>query len=51
LDPDVTEEFEKWFAERGISSEALADQVADVKAWKEQKEYMRWLNELRTFLK
>lgn len=51
LDPDVQEEFEKWFAERGISSELLGDHVADVKAWKEQKEYIRWLNDLKTFLK
>ncbi|GAA5881258.1 hypothetical protein JCM3774_002866 [Rhodotorula dairenensis] len=49
LDEGVQSEFETYLEERGINS-ALALFIPDLAEWKEQKEYVRWLEGTKTFL-
>ncbi|BGP39560.1 Mitochondrial acidic protein mam33 [Rhodotorula kratochvilovae] len=49
LDEGVQSEFEAYLEERGINS-ALALFIPDLAEWKEQKEYVRWLDGTKTFL-
>jgi len=49
LDVGVQEEFEKWLNERGVN-EGLATFVPEYSEFKEQKEYVRWLDNVKTFV-
>ncbi|BGP55154.1 hypothetical protein JCM8202_002787 [Rhodotorula sphaerocarpa] len=49
LDEGVQSEFETYLEERGINS-ALALFIPDLAEWKEQKEYVRWLEGTKAFL-
>ncbi|GAA5895127.1 hypothetical protein JCM8208_000121 [Rhodotorula glutinis] len=49
LDEGVQTEFEAYLEERGINS-ALALFIPDLAEWKEQKEYVRWLDGTKSFL-
>ncbi|TNY18079.1 mitochondrial glyco protein [Rhodotorula diobovata] len=49
LDEGVQTEFEAYLEERGINS-ALALFIPDLAEWKEQKEYVRWLEGTKAFL-
>jgi len=49
LDPGVQEEFEKFLEERGVD-ESLALFVPDYAEFKEQKEYIRWLENVKNFV-
>ncbi|GAA5990934.1 hypothetical protein JCM10908_000087 [Rhodotorula pacifica] len=49
LDEGVQSEFETYLEERGVNS-ALALFIPDLAEWKEQKEYVRWLEGTKTFL-
>lgn len=49
LDVSVQEEFEKFLQERGIN-EHLALFIPDYSELKEQKEYVRWLENVKKFV-
>ncbi|BGP24204.1 regulatory protein suaprga1 [Rhodotorula toruloides] len=49
LDEGVQTEFEEYLEERGINS-SLALLIPDLAEWKEQKEYVRWLEGIKGFL-
>ncbi|KAG1775566.1 mitochondrial glycoprotein [Suillus placidus] len=49
LDVSVQEEIEKWVQERGIN-ENLATFVPEYSEYKEQKEYVRWLDNVKNFV-
>ncbi|EIN08552.1 regulatory protein suaprga1 [Punctularia strigosozonata HHB-11173 SS5] len=49
LDVGLQEEFEKWLQERGIN-ETLALFVPEFCEYKEQKEYVRWLGNMKKFI-
>ncbi|KAG1903114.1 mitochondrial glycoprotein [Suillus fuscotomentosus] len=49
LDVSVQEEIEKWLQERGIN-ENLATFVPEYSEFKEQKEYVRWLDNVKNFV-
>ncbi|KZT54627.1 mitochondrial glyco protein, partial [Calocera cornea HHB12733] len=49
LDVQVQEEFEKYIQERGINEE-LAAFIPDFAEYKEQKEYVKWLNSVTNFI-
>ncbi|KAK2461143.1 hypothetical protein APHAL10511_006670 [Amanita phalloides] len=49
LDAGVQEEFEKFLQERGIN-ESLALFIPEYSSYKEQQEYVRWLNNLKGFV-
>ncbi|KAG2156899.1 mitochondrial glycoprotein [Suillus bovinus] len=49
LDVSVQEEIEKWLQERGIN-EDLAMFVPEYSEYKEQKEYVRWLDNVKNFV-
>ncbi|GJN88931.1 hypothetical protein Rhopal_001902-T1 [Rhodotorula paludigena] len=49
LDEGVQSEFEAYLEERGVNS-ALALFIPDLAEWKEQKEYVRWLEGTKGFL-
>ncbi|POY70111.1 hypothetical protein BMF94_6885 [Rhodotorula taiwanensis] len=49
LDEGVQSEFETYLEERGVNS-ALALFIPDLAEWKEQKEYVKWLEGTKTFL-
>lgn len=49
LDLDVQSEFQSYLAERGID-ERLALFVPEYAVYKEQKEYVRWLNSVKSFI-
>ncbi|KAG1851977.1 mitochondrial glycoprotein [Suillus subluteus] len=49
LDVSVQEEIEKWLQERGIN-ENLAMFVPEYSEYKEQKEYVRWLENVKNFV-
>ncbi|KAG1763720.1 mitochondrial glycoprotein [Suillus occidentalis] len=49
LDVSVQEEIEKWVQERGID-ESLAMFVPEYSEYKEQKEYVRWLDNVKNFV-
>ncbi|BGO91157.1 hypothetical protein NBRC10512_005749 [Rhodotorula toruloides] len=49
LDEAVQTEFEEYLEERGINS-SLALLIPDLAEWKEQKEYVRWLEGIKGFL-
>jgi len=49
LDPSVQEEFEAYLVERGID-ESLALFIPDYAEWKEQQEYVHWLENLKNFI-
>ncbi|KAG9313354.1 putative regulatory protein suaprga1 [Chiua virens] len=49
LDVAVQEEFEKWLNERGVN-ESLATFVPEYSEYKEQKEYVRWLENVKSFV-
>ncbi|EIM88979.1 regulatory protein suaprga1 [Stereum hirsutum FP-91666 SS1] len=49
LDVSVQDEFDKFLEERGIN-ESLAFFVPEYAEFKEQKEYVRWLNNVKTFI-
>ncbi|EGO03975.1 hypothetical protein SERLA73DRAFT_175685 [Serpula lacrymans var. lacrymans S7.3] len=49
LDVSVQEEFEKYLQERGIN-ESLAMFIPEYAEHKEQKEYVRWLSNVKTFI-
>jgi len=49
LDLTVQEEFEKLLQERGIN-ETLAQFIPDYAEYKEQKEYVNWLNNVKSFI-
>ncbi|EJU02301.1 mitochondrial Mrb1 [Dacryopinax primogenitus] len=49
LDVQVQEEFEKYIQERGITDE-LASFIPDYAEYKEQKEYVKWLNSVTKFV-
>ncbi|KAL4072471.1 mitochondrial glycoprotein [Scleroderma yunnanense] len=49
LDVSVQEEFEKFLQERGIN-ENLAMFIPEYSEFKEQKEYVRWLENIKTFV-
>jgi len=49
LDVSVQEEFEKYLQERGIT-ESLALFIPEYAEYKEQKEYLKWLESIKTFI-
>ncbi|KAI9569889.1 mitochondrial glycoprotein [Boletus coccyginus] len=49
LDVAVQEEFEKWLNERGVN-EGLATFIPEYSEHKEQKEYARWLDNVKSFV-
>ncbi|GAA5901735.1 hypothetical protein JCM6882_006053 [Rhodosporidiobolus microsporus] len=49
LDEAVQAEFEQYLEERGVNS-ALALFIPDLAEWKEQKEYVRWLEGAKEFI-
>ncbi|GAA5855204.1 hypothetical protein JCM8547_008982 [Rhodosporidiobolus lusitaniae] len=49
LDESVQAEFEQYLEERGVNS-ALALFIPDLAEWKEQKEYVRWLEGTKGFI-
>ncbi|GAA5834741.1 hypothetical protein JCM11251_003650 [Rhodosporidiobolus azoricus] len=49
LDESVQAEFEQYLEERGVNS-ALALFIPDLAEWKEQKEYVRWLEGTKEFI-
>jgi len=49
LDVAVQEEFEKWLNERGVN-EGLATFIPEYSEHKEQKEYVRWLDNVKNFV-
>jgi len=49
LDVSVQEEFEKYMGERGIS-ESLAMFIPEYAEYKEQKEYVKWLENVKSFV-
>ncbi|KZO95445.1 mitochondrial glyco protein [Calocera viscosa TUFC12733] len=49
LDVQVQEEFEKYIQERGINEE-LAAFIPDFAEYKEQKEYVKWLDNVTNFI-
>ncbi|KAH0826685.1 mitochondrial glycoprotein [Lanmaoa asiatica] len=49
LDVAVQEEFEKWLNERGVN-ENLATFIPEYSEHKEQKEYVRWLDNVKNFI-
>ncbi|GAA6013988.1 hypothetical protein JCM10207_000197 [Rhodosporidiobolus poonsookiae] len=49
LDEAVQSEFEQYLEERGVNS-ALALFIPDLAEWKEQKEYVRWLEGTKQFV-
>ncbi|VDC01558.1 unnamed protein product [Peniophora sp. CBMAI 1063] len=49
LDVAVQDEFEKFLTERGIN-ETLAYFIPEYAEWKEQKEYVQWLNNIKGFI-
>ncbi|KAF8137584.1 mitochondrial glycoprotein [Boletus edulis] len=49
LDVAVQEEFEKWLNERGVN-EGLATFIPEYAEHKEQKEYTRWLENVKNFV-
>ncbi|KAI0038828.1 regulatory protein suaprga1 [Auriscalpium vulgare] len=49
LDVAVQDEFERFLQERGIN-ESLAFFVPEYAEWKEQKEYVRWLQNVKSFI-
>jgi complement component 1 Q subcomponent-binding protein len=49
LDVSVQEEFERFLQERGID-ESLATFVPEYCEYKEQKEYVKWLNNVKSFI-
>ncbi|KAG8216920.1 putative regulatory protein suaprga1 [Butyriboletus roseoflavus] len=49
LDVAVQEEFEKWLNERGVN-EGLATFIPEYSEHKEQKEYVRWLENVKNFI-
>ncbi|KAH7907540.1 mitochondrial glycoprotein [Hygrophoropsis aurantiaca] len=49
LDVAVQEEFEKYLQERGIN-ESLAMFIPEYSEYKEQKEYVRWLDNVKNFV-
>ncbi|BGP15693.1 Mitochondrial acidic protein mam33 [Rhodosporidiobolus nylandii] len=49
LDESVQSEFEQYLEERGVNS-ALALFIPDLAEWKEQKEYVRWLEGTKAFI-
>lgn len=49
LDPDLQGLMDQFLAERGINTE-LSSWLPDFVDWKEQKEYVRWLNNVKNFL-
>ncbi|KZV98167.1 mitochondrial glyco protein [Exidia glandulosa HHB12029] len=49
LDVAVQEEFERYLSERGID-ESLALFIPDYAEYKEQKEYVSWLSNVKTFI-
>ncbi|KAF9235548.1 mitochondrial glycoprotein [Melanogaster broomeanus] len=49
LDVSVQEEFEKFLQERGIN-ESLATFIPEYSEFKEQKEYIRWLENVKNFV-
>ncbi|MBE7181411.1 MAG: hypothetical protein INR71_09430, partial [Terriglobus roseus] len=49
LDPDLQALMDQFLAERGINTE-LSNWLPDFVDWKEQKEYIRWLNNVKNFL-
>ncbi|KAF9225704.1 regulatory protein suaprga1 [Gyrodon lividus] len=49
LDVSVQEEFEKFLQERGIN-ENLATFIPEYSEYKEQKEYIRWLDNVKNFV-
>ncbi|KAL1746017.1 mitochondrial glycoprotein [Schizophyllum fasciatum] len=49
LDIGLQEEFEKFLQERGVN-EALALFIPEYAEYKEQKEYVRWLKDVKTFV-
>lgn len=49
LDLDVQSEFQQYLTERGID-ERLATFVPEYAVYKEQKEYVKWLNNVKSFI-
>jgi complement component 1 Q subcomponent-binding protein len=49
LDAGVQEEFEKFMQERGIN-ESLALFIPEYSEYKEQQEYVKWLNNVKSFI-
>jgi len=49
LDVAVQEEFEKWLNERGVN-ETLGTFIPGYSEYKEQKEYVRWLENVKNFV-
>ncbi|KZT69088.1 mitochondrial glyco protein [Daedalea quercina L-15889] len=49
LDVAVQEEFEQWLKERGINDD-LATFIPEYAEWKEQKEYVSWLQHVKKFI-
>ncbi|KAF8623860.1 hypothetical protein AX15_006177 [Amanita polypyramis BW_CC] len=49
LDVGVQEEFEKFLQERGVN-ESLALFIPEYSEYKEQQEYIRWLNNVKAFI-
>lgn len=49
LDENVQAEFETFLEERGVDS-SLALLIPDLAEHKEQKEYLTWLNSVKTFV-
>ncbi|CCO26954.1 Mitochondrial acidic protein mam33 [Rhizoctonia solani AG-1 IB] len=49
LDTSVQEEFERYLDERGIGGD-LALFVPDYAEYKEQKEYVKWLQNVKSFI-
>lgn len=49
LDIGLQEEFEKFLQERGIN-ESIAQFIPDYAEFKEQKEYVKWLERVKTFV-
>ncbi|KAI0726532.1 mitochondrial glycoprotein [Fomitopsis betulina] len=49
LDVAVQEEFETWLKERGVD-QGLATFIPEYAEWKEQKEYVSWLQQVKKFI-
>lgn len=49
LDPDLQGLMDQFLLERGINTE-MSSCLPDFVDWKEQKEYVRWLNNVKNFL-
>ena len=49
LDPDVQTLMDRYIEDRGIN-EALAIFATDYMGWKEQREYVSWLNNVKKFV-